>query len=203
MNSEDESEWIERYNQRFSEFGIAPEALGWGGGQARQVERFRAALGFTHYSTKEVSSILDVGCGFGDLGAWLRGAYPTISYQGIDINPLLVEKGKAKHHLDLTTSTIDSFLVHSHDLVVANGIFNFRLRHEDHESYITRTLSGFLEHARIGIAVDFMSIYVDFAHENAFHCPEELVIETVKKYTRRYVIRNDYLDFEYMVYAYL
>jgi trans-aconitate methyltransferase len=158
---------------------------------------------FSLFDDRLVESVLDVGCGFGDLGAWLADCKSKIRYKGIDINPSLVDEGCKRYGLDL--SVMDTNLVpdRSYDLVVANGIFNFRMEHEDHEAYIRKMLFRFLKIARVGIAVDFMSTYVDFSHPGAFHCPETLVVDAIKAHTKRYVIRNDYLDHEYIAYAYL
>jgi trans-aconitate methyltransferase len=203
VNDDDSKEWIERYNSRLTRYGVSPEALGWGGGRERQTLRFKSALEARAFTEKVVHNVLDVGCGFGDLGVWMRAVTPKLEYQGIDINSNLIAIGRQNNGLDLSCTTIDSVPCGIHDLIVANGIFNYRLQHENHEAYVSRTLGAFLERANVAIAVDFMSTYVDFRHENAFHCPEELVIETIKKFTRHYVIRNDYLDFEYMAYAYV
>jgi len=158
---------------------------------------------FSLFDDRPVKSVLDVGCGFGDLGAWLAECKSDVRYKGIDINPALVEEGRKRYGLDLSAMNVDSVPDGSYDLVVANGIFNFRMQHEDHETYIRSMLRRFMTIARVGIAVDFMSIYVDFSHPGAFHCPETLVVDAIKFRTKRYVIRNDYLDYEYIAYAYL
>jgi trans-aconitate methyltransferase len=203
MNPKDKKAYIERYDKRVSEWGVSPESLGWSGGLERQQQRFQAAIDFTIFSENQVLTVLDVGCGFGDFGAWLKEKYPEIHYVGVDINYNLVSLGRKRNDLDLTTDEIETFDSQSFDLVVANGIFNFRMENESHESYVQQMIARLLDVARVGIAVDFMSTFVDFQHQGAFHCPEELVIAAVKQSTKRYVIRNDYLDHEYMVYAYL
>jgi SAM-dependent methyltransferase len=203
MNPEDRDLWIARYNERFELFGVSTESLGWGGGRERQNLRFKIALEFLMFSPKPVKSILDVGCGFGDLGKWLNEHYPKISYTGIDINPNLVEAGLSQGVLNLSTRALDTYESNSIDLVIANGIFNYRMLNENHENYVEQMLSKFLDISNVGIAVDFMSTHVDFQHKNAFHCPLDLVVNTVQKSTRRFIIRNDYLDFEFMAYAYV
>jgi trans-aconitate methyltransferase len=203
MNSEDRELWIARYEERLKVFGVSPEALGWGGGRERQDLRFRTALEFLKFSSKPVNSILDVGCGFGDLGNWLIGHYPDIAYTGIDINPSLIDLGMGNGVLNLSTQPLETFEPKSFDLVVANGIFNYRMLNESHENYVEQMLSKLLSVSKVGIAVDFMSTHVEFEHENAFHCPQELIVNTIRNFTRRFVIRNDYLDFEFMAYAFL
>lgn len=203
MNPEDRNSWLVRYNERLAKFGVSPEALGWGGGKERQCKRFRAAMEFSLFQDRPVESVLDVGCGFGDFGAWLVECKSDVKYTGIDINPALVEEGRKRYGLDLSVTDVAAVPDRSYDLVVANGIFNFQMQHEDHEAYIREMLGRFMTIARVGIAVDFLSTYVDFRHPGAFHCPETLVVDTIKARTKRYVIRNDYLDYEYMAYAYL
>lgn len=203
MNPEDRNNWLSRYNERFARFGVSPEALGWGGGRDRQFKRFRAAMEFSLFDDRPIRSILDVGCGFGDFGAWLAECKSEVVYKGIDINPVLVKAGIERYGLDLSEMDVASLADNSFDLVVANGVFNFRMEHEEHEAYVRDMLSRFMAIARVGIAVDFMSTYVDFSHPGAFHCPETLVIDAIKASTKKYVIRNDYLDYEYIVYAYL
>lgn len=203
MNPEDQKNWITRYDERLAKFGLSPETLGWGGGKERQHKRFRAAMEFSLFDKRKIESVLDVGCGFGDFGVWLAEFRPDVRYTGIDINPALVDTGREHHGLDLTVGDVSSISDHSYDLVVANGIFNFRMKNENHETYIRNMLSRFMSIARIGIAVDFMSTYVEFRHPGAFHCPETLVVDSIKVRSKRYVIRNDYLDYEFIVYAYL
>jgi ubiquinone/menaquinone biosynthesis C-methylase UbiE len=203
VNPEDRNSWLARYNDRLAKYGVSPEALGWGGGRERQFKRFRAAIEFSLFGERPIGSILDVGCGFGDFGAWLAECKSEVEYTGIDINPALVKAGRERYGLNLSATDVTSVPDKSFDLVVANGIFNFRMQHEEHEAYIKDMLNCFMRIARVGIAVDFMSTYVDFSHPGAFHCPEVLVIDAVKLKTKRYVVRNDYLDYEYMMYAYL
>jgi SAM-dependent methyltransferase len=203
MNPKDLGSAVVRYNERLKIHGISPEALGWGGGRPRQRLRFQAAMEFCLFDKRRINTVLDVGCGFGDFGVWLGEMHPAVRYTGVDINPNLVEEGRKRYKLDLSVVDVDSISDNAYDLVIANGIFNFRLEHEDHEAYVGRMIQRFMEIARVGIAVDFMSTHVDFRHPGAFHCPESLVVDAIKTKTKRYVIRNDYLDYEYIAYAYV
>ena len=203
MNSKDQKLFIKRYDKSFEKFGISSKALGWSGGKERQYKRFKAAIDFTLFENRPIKTILDIGCGLGHFGLWLREKKYSIDYKGIDINPNFIKIGKDHYDLNISNDDILSIPNNSYDLVVANGIFNFKLKYEDHEKYIKTMMEKFMDIARVGIAVDFMSMYVDYIQPNSFHCSESLIIDTLKTRTKKYILRNDYLDFEFIVYVYL
>lgn len=59
-----------------------------------QQERFRVLC---EVGVSDTSSVLDVGCGFGDLYQYLTGRYAGITYLGLDINPHMIEVGRKKY----------------------------------------------------------------------------------------------------------
>ena len=55
--------------------------------------------------------------------------------------------------------------------------------------------------SKIGIAADFLTDKVDFMHEGAFHTNIEcLYTKTRDKITKKSIFRNDYLDYEFILY---
>jgi SAM-dependent methyltransferase len=203
LNKQDLEDYLTRYNNRLDSFGYDPRSLGWGGGKERQYLRFDKTLNFVNFTSHPIHSILDVGCGFGDLGNWLSSHFPNINYTGIDINPNLVEIGKRNFGLNLYQSNnIYDFEENSFDLVISNGIFNAQLHHENQLDYLENHLFSFHKICRVGFSCDFMSQYVDFKHPGSYHTKEQDVIDIIKKLSKRYIIRNDYLDYEFMVYMF-
>ena len=88
MLEEDRVETRARYAARFREFGYDPRTLGWHKG--RQRVRFAAAL---EAVGTQFDSLLDVGCGFGDLFGYLRERGWQGNYLGLDICPELLDEG--------------------------------------------------------------------------------------------------------------
>lgn len=204
MNKFDKHLYIERYNNRLATYGHDIKTLGWGGDKARQFLRFQVCLELENFlNSNKINSILDVGCGFGDMGGeFMKHNYPHIKYTGIDINSKLLEEGKRRYpDLDLRCIDIieDSF-DEKFDLVCESGIFNFKLQNENQLDYIETMINKMYLLSNHGISVDFMSTFVDFQHDGAFHMNELDVIRIAKKFSKRVVLRNDYLDFEYAVY---
>ena len=68
--------------------------------------------------------------------------------------------------------------------------------------YLEEYLISFHKICKVGFSCDFMSTYVDFKHPGSYHTKEQDVINIIKKFTKRYIIRNDYLDFEFMIYVF-
>lgn len=204
MNDHDKLTYINRYNSRYDQFGFDIKTLGWGGDKNRQLLRFQIALEIEHFlNNTPIKSVLDVGCGFGDMGIYLNSFYPDIKYIGIDINPTLIDEGLKKYPfldlrcLDVLEHNIDG----TFDLVCENGIFNYQLQNEDQLAYIDKMIDKMFSLCNYGISVDFLSTYVDFKHDGAFHMDEFEAIRLLKKQTKRIILRNDYLDFEYTCYA--
>ena len=99
MNNSDKQIYIKRYNKRLTEFGYDTKVVvGWRAGTP--ILAFPKAIDFINFSEHKISSVLDVGCGFGDLGNWLSD-YPSIEYTGIDINTKLIDIGVQKFKLNL------------------------------------------------------------------------------------------------------
>ena len=203
MNKQDLEDYLARYNNRLNSYGYDPRSLGWGGGKERQNLRFDKTLNFINFTIQPIHSILDVGCGFGDLGNWLSSHFPNIHYTGIDINSNLIEIGKRRFGLNLyQKNNIFDFEENSFDFVISNGIFNAQLLYENQLDYLEEYLISFHKICKVGFSCDFMSTYVDFKHPGSYHTKEQDVINIIKKFTKRYIIRNDYLDFEFMIYVF-
>ena len=212
MNKEDKEKYINRYNERLDEFGYDPRSLGWGtGGIERQYIRFKNLLEIDKFSTKKVLSVLDIGCGFGDCCEYIKIINPKISYTGVDINQSLIDIAKEKYPAGaflcgdiLEQKFYDLILKKSKkkfDIVIASGVFNYKLTKENQYNYICRMLEIMFSLSNIGVAADFLTDQVDFMHKGAFHTNiGNLYTETRKKITKKSVFRNDYLEYEFILY---
>lgn len=204
MNKLDKDLYIERYNNRLKSYGHDIKTLGWGGDKMRQFLRFTICLELESFlNTNKINSILDVGCGFGDMGGeFIKNNYPHIKYTGVDINSELIEEGKKIYpNLDLRClDIIEDNFEERFDLVCENGIFNFQLQNENQIEYIKTMISKMYSLSNYGVSADFMSSFVDFQHDGAFHMHEFEAMKLAKQFSKRIVLRNDYLDYEYTLY---
>lgn len=204
LKKADKEKYIQRYSERLKSFGHDPKTLGWGGGRDRQKLRFSIACELALLCDVRVEAVLDVGCGFGDLGNYIAEHYLNWSYLGIDINGELVSEALTRYpNLDLVEGSLDEldFGSNQFDLVVANGIFGASLEAYDSEyDYIRDSLSEFYRISKVGVAADFMSTWVDWTAPASFHADPGKIYEIAKGLSDRVVIRSDYLKYEFMVY---
>lgn len=203
MKPIDRDAYIERYERRLREHGPTPEALGWGK-EARQDVRF-AVLAAPALVAPE-SRVLDVGCGFADLYGFLSARGWRGRYTGVDLVPGLLAEARRRHpDLDLrqldVTSSEHLQLDGDFDLAVASGVFNAALEAGDNQGHIRKGLANLLAHAEV-VAVDFLSTWVDFRQDGAWHTDPAWAFETGRGLTRRLALRLDYMPYEFALFLY-
>jgi len=193
----DKNNTVDRYVARLNEFGYSPKTLGWNKGNQRI--RFDALTSRYDFTDK---SVLDIGCGFGDLNETLRARYGhRYQYLGLDIVPNLIEiatsiYGDETTHF-LTGDFLDTAFEQTFDFAIASGIFNHQLEETDSYEFIEACISKALEVCREGLAFDFLSDKVEYRHEHTFHSSPEKILSIAYHHSRKLVLLNDYMPFEF------
>lgn len=187
---------LERYDRRLAVFGPVPAALGWT--KNRHVLRYHMLLEPWHLTDEDV---LDMGCGFGDMYAYCRERLPNVRYEGIDLNPSLIDAGRSRYpeaRLRAANVLADG-LDGEWDVIVASGLFNLKLG--DNWAFIQRMFALFAQHARRGFAANFLSNRVDYELADTFHADPPRVLDLAYGHSNRVMLRNDYMPFEFTVYV--
>lgn len=151
----DGSETSRFYEEHIRRFGYSYRALGFGR-RASQEKRFEAALGMGSLHGKR---LLDVGCGFGDLLAWLNARGIEPDYTGIDICKPMIERCRKRF-----ANTGAKFMVGDaltfvpadrYDYIVASGIFGYNAG--DTRKRVQPTLERLFDLTHIALSVNFLS----------------------------------------------
>lgn len=200
MNPDDRQRIIDRYNRRLDQHGVSIEALA-SGTEERRALRFDVLCGA---GIAPGDSVLDLGCGFGDFRQYCRTRGLDIGYTGVDINERLVEAARERFpDATFLACDIESADIAPHDWVVSSSAFNLKLREQDNYEFAASILRRCHALARKGVAVDFLTEYVDFrGSEDAFYYSPEKMFTIAKSITRRVALRHDYPLFEFCVYLY-
>lgn len=200
MQAADRQDYVERYSARLRQHGYSPQTLGWGA-HGRQDVRFRVLA--EPALQRPDCSVLDVGCGFADLHDFLTQCGWRGTYTGIDIVPDLLDVARQRHpDLDLHELDLiaDSEQLTPHDFVIASGVFNAQLKVSDNTRHIATALATMHGLARVAVAVDFLSTYVDFQKPEHWHTDPGWALSTARRLSRRVALRHDYLPYEFALF---
>ena len=201
MDDLDRLRTIEKYAKAYEDFGYSPKALGWDKG--RQKIRFEVLLSFFECNGK---SILDIGCGFGDINRTLS-LTPDQSYRytGIDLVSELVDEGRKQYPQDhirfINADFLEYPFTENFDIVIASGIFNHKFSSGSNDLFVEHVFEKAWSLCRDGFAFDFLSDKVDYRHDHTYHNSPEYILGLAYKLSRNVVLRNDYMPFEFCLYV--
>ena len=110
------------YQKSYKKYGIDPKALKWHSEKAAK-QRYEQIVADIDFNNK---SILDVGCGFGDIVPYIVKKTGIITYTGIDLVPEFVKEAKKIHskHTFLVGDYFKQPLEKKFDIVVCCGALN-------------------------------------------------------------------------------
>jgi SAM-dependent methyltransferase len=195
MNHADIEFTVDHYERQFELYGYSPKALGWKNG--RHNLRYQILLSQWKFDNH---TLLDFGCGFGDMyGFCVRNEY-QVAYEGVDISPQLIAAGK-KVYPDAHLWSGDVFEDNAkrYDFIVSSGVHNLKI--SDNWSFIRSTFDFFDAHATQGFALNFLSNKVDYTLPHAYHADPAQILDLAYQYSNRVILRNDYMPFEYTVFV--
>ena len=191
----------ERFKKLLIKNGYSYKSLGWGKG-GRQNLRFSILT----KDIKKNSSVLDLGCGFGDLLKFLKEEIDFEGqYTGVDLVEGMLKIGKENHkNANFINSDVSNGLpeIPKHDFVIASGLMNLKLNSSNNKEYIEHILKIMFEKSKVSLACDFMTTKVDFQNEIAWHTDPSWVINIASSLTKRWLLRNDYMPYEFSLILY-
>lgn len=192
---------LEHYSKEFAVYGEDVRSLGHSSlkSQESKLKVFSEIVDFNN------KSVLDVGCGFGDLYIFLekRGVHPR-KYVGIDINPKVIEvarKRLPKVKFEVR-DIMDSGLKDKFDFVVALGIFS--LETPNWHYVVEKQLSKMYNLCEISVVASFLSHYTtgEKAANSHYADPADILEFILKNLSNRVVLRHDYRPNSFTVCVY-
>ncbi len=210
----------EHYMRLLEEHGPTARGVGWKD-EKYQARQFAALLEVIPEAwepkRRRVSkenhpiSLLDIGCGIGDLCSHFHDMFPFGEYTGIDNMPEMLEAAIAKHgslnstwmHLDI--AKLNEFNV-PHDFVVSCGVFYMRDPHDALEfaGFTKRALTEMFRLCKHGIAANFVTDFRnDFKDERLQYMSPWYALRYAMEHVSPYVrIRTDHYRWWFTLYAY-
>lgn len=182
------------YDRHIDEFGSGPRAVGWSDNHS-QAARFAAMCSI---GDLEGVSVLDVGCGLGDLYAYCKDHYGHVDYAGIDINPRYEERARALYpdaHFEI--ADFSEYACGRFDYVFASGVFTVKI--PDHKKIYFGQIEKMFACARKGVA--FTMLNKDYHPDDEIYAAYS--VEEVRRFclslTANVVVLRDYLPHDFTV----
>lgn len=197
-----------------AQHGANYKALDWNSPESQRL-RFKIFKEIFVYGKKASGiSLLDVGCGFGDLYGFLKAEgllhRNRINYTGYDISPKLLEVARKKYpeaKFELK-DMLENRYVPKFDYVFCSGIFNIRTSEEfDHLDFVKEMLFRMYDLAGCGVAVNFLSEGAlpigspeDLNSGRYFYFKPDEILNFCRFVCSRYILRHDYHPGDFTVY---
>ena len=192
--------------QLFKQYGVDEKSLGWT--KHKQILRFEQMLSGFNLNN---ASILDVGCGFGDLYDYLKTTRPDtdFDYTGIDIMKEFIDIDKNKYP-GIPFYTCDLFGFNpgrKYRFVINCGCLTFLDPKNENESY--EYINAFIgknielcEDDGVSI-IHFLTDKVDYRTSTEdFHISPERILNIAYSHSRRVVLDNSIFPFEACLFIY-
>lgn len=173
-------------------------SLDWGSKAGQQL-RFRV---LSEIGVAAADSLLDVGCGTGDLHEWLDEHRPGVRYTGLDITPEMLEVCRTRfpssrferaNLLEPETMVGEQF-----DWVVASGIF--AKRPAAGQSYLEAMVARMFSLARTGVAFNSLSSWCADQDPGEFYSDPLQTLTFCRTLTPWVALRHDYHARDFTLY---
>lgn len=191
---------VDRYAERLGRLGPVVQALGWRD-EEQQDLRFQVMV--EGLRELDGASVLDIGCGFGDLYRYLKAGGHDVRYTGCDLSSDVLDVARARHP-GVTFEVRDvlerPYPTRSFDYVCMSGIFNHCL--SDNDGFLHRMLAVSFESCAKGVAANMTTDYVDYQDAHLHYFNPEAVFCYGRTLTRRVALRHDYPLYEFTVFLY-
>ncbi len=172
-------------------------ALGWRNIRDQQI-RFEALAGIADLTNK---TILDAGCGYGDLVPFLSARYSLAHYYGLECIPELLHKAvKSYGNLPYTTFLQNNFLTDKlplTDYILASGSLNYSSCEPD---FIFKAITILFKQCRYGLGFNLLRSVTGNGLLAAYQ--PHLILAHCRSLAERVIICDDYAAEDFTVFVY-
>ena len=190
------------YDAKLAVHGPTPAGVDWNSQESQEL-RFAQLARLWHGDRG--ASILDYGCGYGALAAWLRAAGHQGPYRGFDLSRSMAETGaRVAAALPACSFTNERHSLEPADYAVASGIFNVKLDTPvtAWEAHIRETLRDVASLGRRGFAFNVLTLFSDPERRRPdlyYADPLAMLDHCARTFSRRVALLHDYPLYEFTV----
>jgi ubiquinone/menaquinone biosynthesis C-methylase UbiE len=189
-------------------YGDSIHSVGWFSRET-QIKRFEILCEI--FGTREADlsgqTVLDLGCGLGDLYEFLQQNKLALDYTGIDVSKKMLRIAQKKYpkvKFAQADFLSDNF-TDTYDYILCSGAFNLKM--ENGLTYLRSTIKKMINQAKKGVAFNLLSALHVPAHEQDrltfnYYYPEDIQ-KICEEMVSQVVIKIGYLPNDFTVYIHL
>lgn len=200
MNLIEKATVMHYHRHRIAEFALgSARALGWRN-QLSQDTRFEvmATIGELH-----ARSVLDVGCGHGDLKAYLDQFAQDYDYIGIDQMPEFINDARQRYAGYANAAFFQSDFSQQElpqvDYVIASGALGYHCAQPD---FYLAMIAKFYTAARVGLGFNMLDARTFAAHDLLVGHDRDAVLEFCQGLSPKVRLVTDYLADDFTIFMY-
>ncbi|MFP4356076.1 MAG: class I SAM-dependent methyltransferase [Phycisphaerae bacterium] len=188
----------DHYERRIDPVRKSYDVLDWASAQSQHC-RFEVLASQINL---DGATLLDIGCGLGDLWGFCKDRRIDVYYTGVDILPKMVEEARSRHpdgHFEVRNifqpdpdETDRQF-----DVVFASGTFNLNLG--NNLEFLAAALGRMQQLARKYVVFNLLHVRRKFEPERYFYSDPEQIAELLKPSGWDWRIVDDYLPNDFTV----
>ena len=198
MKSKHIKEISKLYSKRFNDITLSKiNKIGWGSTKSQKL-RFKLLTENFDFKNK---TVLDIGCGFGDLYSFIENQYSIKlkKYVGIDVCDDFIVNNKKKFIKNKNTvfinCEINDLKYNNFDYCFISGTLNLKMYNNYNE--LKKMLNYMYDHSRIACGINLLSTNVDYQNTKDFHYNPSKVIDIAQKISTKFKFRHDYPLYEF------
>lgn len=177
------------------------KSVNWGSIDSQEL-RFKKLI---EIGNLEKKSILDVGCGIGDMFSYIQKNKINLEYCGVDITPKMIELCKERFPQNknqfkcMDILTLDNASI-QYDYVLASGIFYLLI--EDPLDIALELIHKMFTFSRKGLAFNSLSSWSKKLEDTEFYMDPIELLQRLKNYYSKIVFVHNYHPSDFTIYLY-
>lgn len=187
---------------KLAQHGPTAKGVDWNGEQS---QRLRHRQFDRLWSDDPASTILDLGCGYGDFLSFLRQSGFRGRYIGYDVAPEMIAAARRLHgESESIAWRVGSYPTDRADFAVASGIFNLKgeTTNERWKAYVLETIDVLASCGRRGFGFNILSLCSDPEKRRPdlyYADPVEMLDYCLKRFGRSVALLQDYGQYDFTV----
>lgn len=186
----------EIYQKGLEAYGESPLALHW-------VDYHSMAIRFKHLVSGlelEDCSILDAGCGMGDLLPYLYSRAANFDYLGVDINPGFIEIAKKRYegHRFEVGNPFNGKFTDKFDLVISSGVMNINIK--NWKKHRLTMIENLFDLAEKGLVFNMAGGFRPMPSDSLIaYADAQEILDFCKTLTPKISLKADYLPTDFTI----